>query len=242
MNSYPYDIVCLDLGSADLITFDFSDSQLTFRLPEKTENKHNYLAPLNISEIAEDQWSSGARDHFRSTELACQIWYHLDAFDERRKLISTLYLSLLQLSSVEAQQDMVLSKSVFPEWLLANLQNNARKSAENPEELSSALEDWQVPKSINDIERIPKPHLDWLVATGGHTSMGDPEPTAYIPISHQYVLFVTLDTGELILSEADRRVPVDEMKRWNRQLFHEFLDHMTLTYSPEALDTIHKLE
>lgn len=131
---------------------------------------------------------------------------------------------------------------MFPTWLLTNLQTNARNRAQNPDELITALEDWQAPKDVNDIERVAKPHLDWLIATGGHTSMGDPEPTAYIPVSYQYVLFVTLGTGELLASEADRRIPTDEMKRWNRQLFHEFLDHMTLTYSPETLDIIHRLE
>ncbi|MDH5179189.1 MAG: hypothetical protein OEY07_05945 [Gammaproteobacteria bacterium] len=106
--------------------------------------------------------------------------------------------------------------------------------------LEQAIVDWQVPAQVSDLEIIKRDQADWITASFGHESVGNPEQHIFIPLNRQYVIVVTINSSKLTYSHTPDTYPKQAIEPVKEQIRQEFLSYINVVYSPGILDEIKK--
>lgn len=236
---FSHDVIGPDFDQADLVSFDFGNVEVSFRLPEHRARYQPFLAPQDLSrvlETPEEEWyldMSGAWDR----RLVKHSWDYIDGPSENLVAVINLEVRLVKLPRDAQQQGVPLSKKLLADWILAYYKAMAiggTDAVAGTESELRELRQWQMPASLEEIERYAKGALDWLMITKGSVSMGDPRRLIYIPLNEQLMLMFDSSISIISTDHASITISKKEIDQLKRDILMEVLSHIRVNYSPEV--------
>ena len=104
------------------------------------------------------------------------------------------------------------------------------------------LHDWMAPQSIEEFEFVRGGELDWPIITIGdiHSSAA-PIWRVHIPINQKYILQLELPIKIHSKNHFPSGITKPELDQLRKDIRDEILSHINVTYSPELLQTIRKI-
>lgn len=236
---FSHDVVGPDFDQADLVSFDFGNVEVSFRLPEHRARYQPFLAPQDLSRVLEtpkEEWYidlSGAWDR----PLFDQSWDYIDGPSENLVAVINVEVRLVKLPLDAQQQKVPLSRKPLADWVLARYKAMAiggTDAVPGTESELHQLRHWQMPTSLDEIERYAEGGLDWLITTIGSVSMGDPNRVIYIPLNEQLMLMFDSSISIISTDHASITIPKKEIDQLKRDILMEVLSHIRVNYSPEV--------
>ncbi len=237
---YPGNIIGPRFESGDLVTFTFDGAELTLRLPVVPNNKHNEDTVTRIKDfrgIDTREWDTNDQER-PCIQLATQRW----SFEDARSLDDIaqceVHVSLIEVTQPQCKKNVLLCTAGFEETVLAWL----CYSFANHEEKYQEDSNW--PSLANRYlgKSILKEHLSWFMVQLCFFEGTMPRPTMMIPINNRFVIMMSIEIDSLHYAGRQNPYSKELLRKFEFELFDDFLSHFDLRYTPETIATIQSLK
>lgn len=227
-------------GQGDWVNFSFEDTELTFRLAVIPNNKHNanQVSPLkDFRKANTSKWDRN--DQSRPfIELSSQRWCFEDATTLDDIAQCSLYVSLVEVTEQQANQNILLSPQTFKDLTLSWMDYSF---ADNEKQALNTSQHGK-PEHRYNLKTINKQHLHWVSALVRFVPEAAPCPIAVIPINSQFVLIASLEIESLHYAGRTNPYSNETLKQFEKDLFEDFLSHIKIEYSPQLIEKIQSLK
>ncbi len=237
---YPGNIIgpCFETG--DLVTFIFDGAEFTVRLPIVPNNKHNQdtvTCNRDFRGIDTRDWDINNQER-PCIQLATQRWSFEDANSLDNVALCKLYLSVVEVTPAARKKNILLEVKTFKEIML----NWIAYATEDHEE--QYLKDSNWPASANRFHEkvIEKEHLNWLRYELCYLEGTMPRPFAVAPINSRFVMMTRIEIDSLHYAGRQNPYSKELLRKFEFELFDDFLSHFDLRYSPETIAIIQSLK
>lgn len=226
-----------DFDEADIVVFDFLDSEVSFSLPKHRGRYDAVLAPQNLTDI--NDFSGRSRKHpfgyiFRT--LVRQSWLYDDEKSENEVVLCDFTVQHVELLPDQIEASQHLSESDLSNWLMMFLRLSAVKGRVDDlgtEVEESAMREQRKPLSIDEFEYVERNPINWPIVTVGTSSADVPEWRVYIPVNSSSLLEVSCDIGVVSSDHDSITIPKPELDQLRKDIRDEILGNISVTYSPE---------
>lgn len=237
---YPGNINGPRFENGDLVTFIFDGAELTLRLPIIPNNPHNedtISRTRDFRGIDTRNWNTNSRES-PCIELASQQWTFEDASSLDDIALCRLYAGLVEVAPSECEKNILLRPEIFEETMLSW----HASSFTSHEEMYLNDANWPALANRYHGKSIAKDHLNWFVVQLTLLSGSKPSQLVMIPINSRFVMMAYIELGSLHYDGRTNPYSNELLKKFEFDLFDNFLTHIDLRYSPELLDVIETLK
>lgn len=223
-------------ADGDLISLNFGDCEVDFRLPVVPNNRGHIdsVSRLrNFAHISTVDWMVSAAG-CRFMEFSAQQWKF-----ECAKTFDDIAVCSFSVNVMEANESMLsnntfLDADTFYAQTLANLsqayEDHAALYAQDPS--------WPFADNQFYLEFVKTSPLPWLKGRVGYEEGSGHCPIAYLSMGSRFVLAASSDMCGFHYPDRKNPFTNEELKQFEFDLFDEFLSHIRVTYSPELLAKI----
>ncbi len=245
---FSLDVIGPDFDNSDLIVFQFSGADLSFRLPDHHGSYNCFLAAqdmTDMSKVSSDAWSQhplGQKD----LRLVKQSWFYDDIESQNHVVLCDFKIELVELAPAEQAQAVHLKPADFEKWLYHHYRLIAVEGVEShlgTEIEALARKEHMMPADMSAIEKLDKDGLVWLTATLGHVSIRDrPDWRTYIPLNESSILTVTCSITIFSSDHDSITIPMPELDQLRKDIRDEILDNISVTYSSAFQERLNQAE
>lgn len=237
---YPGNIRGPRIDTGDLVNFSFDGAELTFRLPVVPIDRHNEDIVCRIKDfrkIDTRTWDTDNQNRpcFILTE---QAWVFEDSVSLDDIAQFRLFISLGEAEPTQQKQNILLNENTFQEDTL----NSLVFSFQEQDDEHKHDKNWPSEKNQYHLKKMPKEYLNWLTFQLSFNDYRLPQPTAIIPINNRFTLMIYIKLDSLHYEGRTNPYSKELLRKFEFDLFDEFLSHIDLKYSPETIAMIKTLK
>ncbi|MDZ7924827.1 MAG: hypothetical protein U5M23_12410 [Marinagarivorans sp.] len=246
MKSYKNGLLGPDLNRCDIVSYNFGDAEIQFRLPNDPKADDNFV---QSQEIVDGWKNSTSHLHFIKSEWALQE--NVNGLLRRIGLV-TLGMDIFSFDKASFEQDWKTGPYSFvrkPDLrelavdFFINLILMGEQS-DNPDiSKEDALREWEV---INDPSLLPivkQDILPWYMNRRRQkTNYYSWESIIVIPISDRSIVIAQFYSEFFTYGDEACIITKNEQEAFDNMLREEFFSHFTVKYSPEILAKIKEAE
>lgn len=237
---FPENIVGPKFDEGDLVTFVFDGAELTLRVPIISENRDHIDEVSSLSDFQNVDTRSWRTDDLENPliQLVLQHWNleHSKTLDDIAQC--RLYVELVEVTEKQQSENILLEPSCFEDlilsWISYFFKNHEEKYAEDPS--------WPAPANRYHGRSINKEHLNWFLIQLALNSRSKPSQLVMIPINNRFVLTAYIKIESLHYAGRANPFSDEALKKFEWDLFNDFLSHIKIEYSPELIATIESLK
>lgn len=236
-----------DFDKADLVSFDFRDVNVLFRLPEHDEKEcSRFLAASDCKHIASDKWETdgaGIQTYTIVENSWLYKYFHKQLNVERDIFLVHLAMVLVAIPPSEQDVELSLGNASFAKMVLDAMHKTVMdisRQFSSDMSLEENIKAWQAPATVDDLGVITRDPLNWLVTTFGDIGSGTPDTYTFIPLNARYFLLIIFKSSKLQYSGITDVFTDKDIEHVEGQIIREFLDHVRIEYAPEILQKIKK--
>jgi len=239
--NYPGNIIGPKFEDGDIINFLFDGAELTLRAPKIPRNNHGadrMCDTRDFRDINTRDWETNDQEH-PSIELLLQRW----SFEDARTLDDIAqcetFVGLVECKEDARKANVFLSYPEFENLMIdwhdySFHQDHSEKHAHDPS--------WPALPNRYNGRSITKEHIDWFVVELTLSLQEKPVQLAMIPINDRFVLMTYIDLQSLHYAGRSNPYSNETLKQFEKDLFEDFLSHITIEYNPETIATIQSLK
>lgn len=239
--NFPGNLIGPKFDDGDFINFQFDGAELSLRAPIVPRNNHGadrLCETRDFRNIDTRNWDTNDQEH-PSIELLLQRYCYEDARSLDDIAQCQIFVGLVECKEDAREANVFLSYPEFEDIMIdwhdyTFNQDHGEKYAHDST--------WPALPNRYNGRSITKEHIDWFVVELNLSLQVKPVQLAMIPINNRFVLMTYIDLQSL--HYAGRTNPYSEelLKQFEKDLFEDFLSHITIDYSPETIATIQSLK
>lgn len=218
-----------DFASGDLTLLTIDGSELSMRLLNIPHNDGviDRIAHEGvIDSVLGEDWYAGADDR-AMRDLVTQSWKYMDDVTNVHMATCFFEVKLIENLPEEVDREICLSFKKFKASILEDL------GKEGFDPRLDSVEEW--PRVENDfLAKIhERPLIDWLQVQLELDAGSKPFPVLVIPVSQKFVISASLMVQPFNYDDVEARFSQEQIREFMFSIFDEFVDNVSVTYSPE---------
>lgn len=233
---YPRNIIGPQFHKGDIVTFVFDGAELILRLPIVPINKDNEDVVSSIKDFRQvktDVWGQDDQGN-RCEQLVAQCWCFEDAISLDDVALSRLAISLVDVGQKKTKVASLLNFSYFEKVVLDGL---AYSFDDGRGELHSSSTDNRF-----FAEQYKRNNVNWLRVKISYDPERLPSPVIFIPLTSSFFVMVSLELQSLHYAGRSNPYSDELLKKFESDLFEDFISHIDLRYTPETIAIIESLK
>lgn len=228
-----------EIQNGDLIVLDFGTSQLRMRLPSIPKNRDHFDNVSHIRDFSIENTSSW-RPVVNNSKLlyfSDQCWKYESRLNYDDIASYILRVSILEVSAERQSSGCLLKSNLFRQAMIEDLACDY----EDHRHFFERDSNWPFIDNEFHTRYLDREPMPWIFSHIGSYDGKDYYPLAHIPLGSRFVFCASTEMCSLHYSDRKNPFTEQELKQFEFEIFDDFLNQISVTYSEETLALIQKL-